>query len=116
VVEQIADLFHTTRLTEVKTQQVARSRGQRCGDIELETYLTDVEGPFNLVIDLCMVHQRWERSSNPGTVLNGKLHYALPADIDKSLHAAAVEKILEYCADDNNRPSNSISFMHALST
>jgi hypothetical protein len=49
-------------------------------------------------------------------VLNGKLHYALPADIDKSLHAAAVEKILEYCADDNNRPSNSISFMHALST
>ncbi len=26
-------------LTKVKTQQVARSRGQRCGDIELAAYL-----------------------------------------------------------------------------
>jgi hypothetical protein len=32
-VEQLADLFRTTH--RVKTQQVARSRGQRCGDIEL---------------------------------------------------------------------------------
>jgi hypothetical protein len=31
--DQIADLFRTTH--NVKTQQVARSRGQRCGDIEL---------------------------------------------------------------------------------
>jgi len=34
---QIADLFRTTH--KVKTQQVARSRGQRCGDIELASYL-----------------------------------------------------------------------------
>ena len=36
-VDQIADLFRTTH--KVKTQQVARSRGQRCGDIELAGYL-----------------------------------------------------------------------------
>ena len=29
VVDQLADLFHTTH--KVKTQQVVRSRGQRCG-------------------------------------------------------------------------------------
>ena len=32
-VDQIADLFRTT--TKVKTQQVTRSRGQHCGDVEL---------------------------------------------------------------------------------
>jgi hypothetical protein len=32
-VDQITDLFLTTH--KVKTQQVARSRGQQCGDIEL---------------------------------------------------------------------------------
>jgi hypothetical protein len=36
-VAHIADLFRTTH--RVKTQQVARSRGQRCGDIELSAYL-----------------------------------------------------------------------------
>ena len=51
-------------------------------------------------------------SSNP--VLNGKIHYPLPADIDKPLHDAAAEKIREYHADYNNRPSNSISFIPAV--
>ncbi len=32
-VDQLPDLFHTTH--KVKTQQVSRNRGQRCGDIEL---------------------------------------------------------------------------------
>ena len=35
-VDQLADLFRTTH--KVKTQQVVRSRGQRCGDIELASY------------------------------------------------------------------------------
>jgi hypothetical protein len=35
VVDQITDLFHTTH--KVKTQQVVRSRGKCCGDIELVT-------------------------------------------------------------------------------
>jgi hypothetical protein len=34
MVDQIADLFHTTH--KVKTQQVIKSRGQHCGDIDLE--------------------------------------------------------------------------------
>ena len=32
-VDQLADLFRTTH--KVKTQQVVKSRGQQCGDIEL---------------------------------------------------------------------------------
>ena len=42
VVDQIADLFRTT--PKVKTQQVARGRGQRCGDIELAGYLANRGG------------------------------------------------------------------------
>ena len=37
VVDQITDLFHTTH--KVKTQQVVKSRGHHCGDIELAGYL-----------------------------------------------------------------------------
>ena len=48
-VEQLADLFHTTH--GVKTQQVAKSRGQRCGDIELAAYLSNAAGP----VPLCKV-------------------------------------------------------------
>ena len=48
--EQLADLFRTTH--KAKTQQVARSRGQRCGDIELAAYLANAAGPVPLVLDL----------------------------------------------------------------
>jgi hypothetical protein len=47
-VDQLADLFHTTH--KVKTQQVVRSRGQRCGDIELSGYLANAAGPVSLVL------------------------------------------------------------------
>ena len=40
VVDQIADLFRTTH--KVKTQQVTKSPGQWCGDIELSGYLVNV--------------------------------------------------------------------------
>jgi hypothetical protein len=33
VVEQLADLFHTTH--KVKTQHVTKSRGRHCGDVDL---------------------------------------------------------------------------------
>ena len=36
VVDPLADLFRTTH--RVKTQQVVKSRGQHCGDIELAGY------------------------------------------------------------------------------
>ncbi len=49
-VDQIADLFHTTH--KVKTQQVIKSRGQHCGDIELEGYLPNTTDPVSLVLDL----------------------------------------------------------------
>jgi hypothetical protein len=62
-VEQLADLFRTTH--RVKTQQVPRSRGQRCGDIKLSAYLANAAGPVPLVLDLRMVHERWGSSSNP---------------------------------------------------
>jgi hypothetical protein len=50
MVDQIADLFHTTH--KVKTQQVIKSRGQYCGDIEIVGYLVNVAGPVSLVLDL----------------------------------------------------------------
>ncbi len=50
VVEQLADLFRTT--LRVKTQQEAKSRGQRCGDIELAAYLANAARPVPLVLDL----------------------------------------------------------------
>ena len=70
-VGQIADLFRTTH--KVKTQQVAKSRGQRCGDIELAGYLANVAGPVPLVLDLRIAHERWGSSSDPS--INGHLHY-----------------------------------------
>jgi hypothetical protein len=52
VVDQLADLFRTT--TKVKTQQVVKSRGQHCGDIELAGYLANTAGPVPLVLDHSM--------------------------------------------------------------
>jgi hypothetical protein len=104
-VDQIADLFRTTH--KVKTQQVARSRGQRCGDIELAGYLAKT-----LVLDLRIALERWGSSSDPS--INGHLHY--PNDLDRPLHEAAADTIHLYRADDNNRPSNAISFMPTIAS
>ncbi len=38
-----------------KMQEVARSRGQRCGDIELPGYFAKAAGPVPLVLDLRIV-------------------------------------------------------------
>ena len=53
-VDQLADLFRTTH--KVKTQQVAKSRGQYCGDIQLDAYLENATGPVPLVLDLRIAH------------------------------------------------------------
>ena len=76
MVDQIPDLFRTTQ--KVKTQQVARSRGQQCGDIELAGYLANAAGPVPLVLDLLIAHERWGSSSDSS--MNGHLHY--PNDVD----------------------------------
>ncbi len=73
--DQLADLFRTTH--RVKSQQVARSRGQRCGDIELAGYLANAAGPVPLVLDLRIAHERFGSSSDP--IINGHLHY--PTDV-----------------------------------
>ncbi len=109
-VEQLADLFRTTH--RVKTQQVARSRGQRCGDIELAAYRANVAGPVPLVLDLRIAHDRFGSSSDPS--LDGHLHY--PNDLDGPLNEAAADKIRQYRADYNNRPSNAISCMPAIAS
>ena len=53
-VDQLVDLFRTTH--KVKTQQVIKSRGHHCGDIEPAGYLANVEGPVTLVLDLRIAH------------------------------------------------------------
>ena len=69
-------------------------------------------GSVSLVLDLRIAHERWGSSSNPS--LNGHLHY--PANIDRTLNEAAADKVLQYRADYNNRPSHTISFMSAIAS
>jgi hypothetical protein len=67
VVDQIADLFRTTH--KVKTQLVARSRGQERGDIELASYPENATGREPLVLDLRIAHDRFGSSSDPSLTL-----------------------------------------------
>jgi hypothetical protein len=71
-VEQLAQLLRTT--AKVKTSHVARSRGQKCGDIQLDVYIADAAGPAPLIMDLRIAHERFGSSSNP-PLLNGTLHF-----------------------------------------
>jgi hypothetical protein len=56
MVDQVTDLFRTTH--KVKTQQVVKSRGHHCGDIDLTRYLANEAGPVALVLDLRIAHDR----------------------------------------------------------
>jgi hypothetical protein len=56
MVDQLPDFFRTTH--KLKTQQVVKSRGQHCGDIELAEYLANEAGPVALVLDLRITHDR----------------------------------------------------------
>jgi hypothetical protein len=107
-VDQLADLFRTTH--KVKTQQVVKSRGQHCGDLELAAYLANEAGPVPLVLDLRLAHDRIGSSTNPA--LNGTLTH--PNNIDESLNKAAKDKIRKYRADYNNNPPNAVAFMPAI--
>jgi hypothetical protein len=110
MVDQLADLFRTT--PKVKTQQVVKSRGQYCGDIELAGYLANEAGPVPLVLDLHIAHDRVGSSTDP--TLNGHLRY--PKKLDQSLNDAAADKIRKYRADYNNNPPNTVSFMPAIAS
>ena len=109
-VDQLPDLFRTTH--KVKTQQVVKSRGQHCGDIELTGYLANVTGPVPLVLDLRVAHDRVGSSADP--TLNGHLRY--PNNLDKSLNDAAPDKIRKYRADYNNHPPSVVSFMPGMTS
>ena len=65
-----------------------------------------------LVLDLRVTHERFGSSSDPS--INGHLHY--PHDLDGPLNEAAANKIRQYRADYNNRPSDAISFICLLSS
>jgi hypothetical protein len=105
MVDQITYLFRTTH--RVKTQQVIKSRGQYCGDIELVGYLANETGAVSLVLDLRIAHDSFGSYSDPS--LHGNLHY--PHNIDRSLNEVADDKIRKYRADYNNNPPHSVSFM-----
>ncbi len=103
-------VFHTKH--KVKTQQVARSRGQCFGNIKLAGYLANAAGPVPLVLDLRIAHERFGSSSHPN--LNGHLHN--PNDIDKSLHESTADKIRKYRDGYNNKPPNCRFFMPAIAS
>ena len=108
MVDQVADYFRTTH--KVKTQQVVKTRGQDCGDIELAAYLANEADPVPLVLDLRIDHDRVESSTDP--TLNGHLRY--PNNLDQSLNDATADKIRKYRADYNNRPPSVVSFMPVI--
>ena len=110
MVDQIADLFRTTN--KVKTQQVVKSRGQHCGDVELAGYLANAAGPVPLVLDLRIAHDRVGSSTDP--TLDAQLRY--PNNLDQSLNDAAADKVRKYRADYNNNPPNTVSFMPAIAS
>jgi hypothetical protein len=110
MVDQVADLFHTTH--KVKTQQVVKSRGQHCGDIELAGYLANEVGPVPLVLDLLIDHDRVRSSTDP--TLDGHLRY--PNNLDQSLNDAAADKIRKYRPDYNNRSPSAVSFMTVITS
>jgi hypothetical protein len=110
MVDQFVDLFLTTH--KVKTQQVVKSRGQHCGDIELVGYLDNEMVPVTLVLDLRISHDRVGSSTDPN--LNGLLKY--PNNLDQSLNDTTVDKIRKYRADYNNRSPNVVSFMPAIAS
>jgi hypothetical protein len=93
MVDKLTDFFRTT--DKVKTQQVVKSRGQDCGDIELARYLDHETGPVPLVMDLRIPHDRVGSSTDP--TINGHLKY--PNNLDQSLNDAVGDKIRKYRAD-----------------
>jgi hypothetical protein len=114
-VDQFADLFRTTH--KVNTKQVAKSRGQQCGDMSwlIISRMRQVRCLWSwvpLVLDLRIAHERWGSSSDPS--ING--HLRCPNDIDRSRNEAAADKIRKYRADYNNNCPNAISFMPAIAS
>ncbi len=71
---------------------MVRSRGQKCGDMELTGYLVNTVDPVSLVLDLRLTQKCWGSNSDP--TLNGNLHY--PNDIDRSLNETVDDKIRKY--------------------
>ncbi len=108
MVDQVADLFRTTN--KVKTQHVAKRRGQHCGDNDLEEYSANESGPVPLVLDLRIAYDRVGSSTDPN--LNGHLKW--PNNFDQSLNDATADKVRKYRADYNNRPPSAVSFMTAI--
>jgi hypothetical protein len=78
----------------------------------MSPYLVNTTGPVPLVLDLHIAHERWGSNVDPD--LNGHLHY--PNDIDGPLNETVTDKIRQYHTDYNNRPSNTISFIPAISS
>ena len=76
---------------------MVKSRGQHCGDIQLEGYLANEAGPVPLVLDLRIAHDRLGSSTDPN--LNGHLKY--PNNFDQSLNDAAADKVRKYRSDYN---------------
>ena len=103
-------LFRTTH--KVKRQQVVKSRGHHCGDIELAGYLANTGGPVPLVLDLRVTYDRVGSSADPA--INGHLCY--PNNLDKSLNDTTTDKIRKYRADYNNNPPTVVSFMPAITS
>ncbi len=110
MVDQITDLFHTTH--KVKTQQVVKSRGQHCGDVEMVGYPTNTTGPVSLVMDLRITHDRVGSSTDP--TLNGQIRY--PNNLDQSLNDTTVDKVRKYQTDYNMNPPNTVSFMPTIAS
>jgi hypothetical protein len=103
-------LIFFAQRTKLRTQQVVKSRGQHCGDIELVGYLTNAPVPEPLVLDLHIPHDRVVSSADPA--LNGHVRY--PNNLDQSLNDAGTDKLRKYHTYYNFNPPRGVGFMSAI--
>ena len=70
------------------------------------------EEMMHFLLSFIFSHEHWGSRYSPS--LNGHLHY--PADIDRTLNVTGADKLLQYRADYNNRPSHTISFVTGIAS
>jgi hypothetical protein len=108
MVNVLGQLFRTAGHLFRTQHCVTASAGQRCGDVEVRSYLRDQAWSLSLVFDLSIAHDRFGSSSH--VQQNGSLSH--PQDLDSPMCVAAQRKTNAYkptYADNQN-----ISFLPAI--
>jgi hypothetical protein len=96
------DFDNTINLSSLIVSLTVHSGGKKTHD-----WVVDVGDPVSLVLDLRVVHDRVDSSTDP--TLNAHLHY--PNNLDQSLNDTVVDKKRRYRPDYSNNPTRGVGFM-----